>query len=160
MLLSRTQRISLDLCTLRRVQTYTPFRVPIPERRVERFQCFRPKPTLYSDSPYPRPCSTHFLMPTCILGGLFEPSSILDPYGLAVSAGYRFGSVKRPEYTRGYQEMCEMCGVGSRVRESDYEVGFGLTLRKGELCSYDPETLGPFDSPIQQLIPERSADLD
>ena len=75
--------------------------------------------------------------------------------GRRAPAGNRFGSVNRPENTRGYQEMC---GVGFHVRESEYEVSFGLAPLNGELSASEPKTPEPFNSPLRARNPERSPD--
>ena len=77
------------------------------------FRGARPKLTLYSDSLNPKHSSSHFWVPSVLLGRLTEPNSISARAGVAVPAGNRLGSVNLPKNTRGYQEMC---GVGFRVR--------------------------------------------
>ena len=61
--------------------------------------------------------------PTSILGRIYRTEKVSARAGVVVPAANRFGSVNPPENTRVYQEMR---GVGFRVRESDYEVSFGL----------------------------------
>ena len=63
--------------------------------------------------PYPKPHSTHFLVPTGIFGRMYRTEQYFGPGRGAVPAGNRFGSVNPPKNTRGYQKMC---GVGFRVR--------------------------------------------
>ena len=55
------------------------------------FRGARPKPTSYSDSPFPKPHSTHFLVPTYYSDGFTEPNSISAREGVSVPAGNRNG---------------------------------------------------------------------
>ena len=77
------------------------------------FRGARPKLISYSESAYPKAPSTHFLVPTCILGPIYraEPLSGRNSSPAWAPAGpkLRFGSVNRPQSTRGYQGMRGSC---------------------------------------------------
>ena len=77
------------------------------------FRGARPKLTLYSDSPIPRPHSTHFFVPTGFFGSSYraEPVSGRNCTPGPGRNTVRFG--KSAQNTRGYQEMC---GMGFRAR--------------------------------------------
>ena len=79
-------------------------------------------------------------LPRVFSGHFTEPNSITAP------AGNRFGSVKRPKYTSGYQDTR---GVVLRV---------GETPRNGELSPSDRKTPEPYNSPFRARNPERSSD--
>ena len=88
-------------------------------------------------------------------GPFTEPNSILARARVAVPAGNRFGSVNRREIPVGTKKCV---GWGSEYGESEYELGFGLAPRNGELSPNDAETPEPFNSPFEARNPEWSSD--
>ena len=79
------------------------------------------------------------------------------PSGTSTVAGAEilFGSVKWPENTRGYQEMC---GVEFWDGESEYEVSFGPAPRNGELQGSGLSGLSGYKSPFRGARPELTSD--
>ena len=97
----------------------------------------RPKLISYSDSPYPKPHSTHFLAPTGNFERIYRTEPVIgrnrttDP-GLNTA---RF-SKSAQEIPVGTKKRTE-CGFG--YGGSKYEVSFGLAHRNGQLSPFDPE---------------------
>ena len=119
------------------------------------FRGARPTLISYSDSPYPKPHSTHFFGTrgcfwadltnrTLILPG---PRSLFRPENL-------FGSVNPPKIPVGVKKNVER---GFGYGESEYEGSFGLAPRNGELSNSGLETLEPFNSPFWSRNRDRSS---
>ena len=93
----------------------------------------------------PKPNSTHFLVPTCILGGFTEPNRFPPETAAPVLAEILFGSVNPPKNTMGTKKCVEW---GFVYGESEYEVSSGLVARSWELSPSVPEIPEPMDKYI------------
>ena len=110
------------------------------ERDNSPFRGARPKLTSYSDSPYPKPHSMHFLVPPGIFGRIYRTEPASGRNSSPGRAEILFGPVKRLEKSVGTMKCMEW---GFGYGESEYEVSFCQATRNEDLSPSDPKATEP-----------------